>query len=246
MSAPSKETAFAPPSLRLCQRCGAMDGGRANVGGLGVCLACAAYLGQFGGAIPPAALQPPRPGAPLAWARPDSVAQGKKLYPVLYLWVMGVLTRTGLVVGILAAINWARLGRRDRAVASVAIGVGTYLMQLGGTLALLSAHVHPEAFELGLSLGATFLLTRELGPATASHWRGGGRRANLLTPVVILMSLVFALFWLQKQLDPNFKPEQLLEFPDEAAEKATPGAGAPGVVEPARPGEAPKGPSEHT
>lgn len=110
-----------------------------------------------------------------------------RLWPVGYLWIVGVLLN-GALAAVLAAINWRRLEDQERSrTAWIYAGLG-----LAGTIAIVALPSAPTSLSVVISTIVTKLAVAGLDVPWRTHKEQGGKVANRLLPVVITVAAVVA------------------------------------------------------
>lgn len=108
-----------------------------------------------------------------------------RLYPTWYVYTWGILINC-TIAGVLAAINWKRLGDKARMrnaliVAAVGFVWSTFVVIMDFQARSMLSIVH---------VVATAVAAQALDQAYKSHKRQGGARANLLWPVGVVLGIL--------------------------------------------------------
>lgn len=106
------------------------------------------------------------------------------LYPYVYLNVVGMLLHFALAA-VLSAINWRRLGDRERMWNASIVAVFGVLWLLAG----LALGIRGGFLVLANIVGAR-VATQGLREPCEKHWRAGGTKANRLWPVLIAIGVL--------------------------------------------------------
>ena len=190
MTAPSTATDLSiPRSAPLCQRCGnpPATGTFETFNDRQVCSICAAYLRYRGESADLAEQARRRPGSKV----PPPGLASKPLWTVGYLWLVGLIFGAALP-GVLAAVNWQRLGEPIRARVCMMIAAVAAAAQIVAMMTLSTMREQIAPFFLGINLGALVWLTRGLGERVYAHLEAGGEREGTIWPIMVYVTIVFS------------------------------------------------------
>lgn len=110
-----------------------------------------------------------------------------RLWPLGYLWVVGVLLG-GAVAAVLAALNWRRLGEAERSRnAWIYAGLG-----VAGTTAIVALQKAPASLNVLFSIAVTKLAVNGFEVPWRTHKEQGGQVANRVLPILITLAVVVA------------------------------------------------------
>jgi hypothetical protein len=142
-----------------CERCGTFTQAPVKVGARELCDACASLL-----------------------------RNETRLYPYVYTNVVGILLNPS-VAAILSALNWKRLGDRERTRNALILGV----FAIAWTIVSMAFDI-PYSIIFFVGVAATRIATLGLKEPLEAHWQAGGSRANRLWPVLITLGIFAVMF----------------------------------------------------
>jgi len=121
---------------------------------------------------------------------------GARLYPVGFIW--GVAIASGpFIAGGLAVLNWWRIGDRQKMTkVGLPLGGAGLGLLFFGPLVFLPPIPCVGLIWLGVTAALIAYATAGLGPMLTAHAATGGRRGNLVVPILIALVLAAPGGWI--------------------------------------------------